>query len=405
MQARNIQPNIVDLGLKRKKMVFLSGPRQCGKTTLCKELLADSKLYYNWDSIAVKKMWSRGSDEFADIVLSHPNPRILLDEFHKNKKWKNQLKAFYDSYGDKIEIMLTGSAKLNTFRKGADSLLGRFIHFHLHPFSIGELQNKRPISFSEFVRFITQPEPDTYKKSSTQIKELLFQFGGFPEPFQSQRADVHQIWSQNRIELLIRQDMKDLSNILNVGQVEVLASFLPDRVGSPLSVKSLTEDLDAAQTTVVRWLNALSMVYYHFEIKPFTTSIPRTLKKEGKIYLHDWSTVENPGSKFENMVASHLLKLVHFYNDTGQAQLDLHYLRNKEKEEVDFLVSNKKKPLFTVEAKLNDLTLSKTFEKYQQRLKVPHFQIVSTPGIFRKFKTEESISSVISFETFFENTP
>jgi predicted AAA+ superfamily ATPase len=403
VKTRNLTSALLELGLDRKKMVFLSGPRQCGKTTLGKSLLIDPKFYFNWDSVNFKKTWAQGSESFTLSLLEADHPRILLDEFHKNLKWKNQLKGFFDTYGDKIEIILTGSAKLNTFRKGADSLMGRFLHFNLHPFSLGELCSKAPLSFDDFLSFLSVPESSSKKKELQDNQNLLFKFGGFPEPLNSQREDIHRIWSQNRLELLIRQDLKELSNILNIGQVEILASFLPERVGAPLSVQSLREDLDVAHTTLSRWLNALANVYYHFELKPYSKSVPRSLKKEGKIYLYDWSLVEQEGARFENMLASHLLKLIQFYNDTGQAQLGLHYLRNKDKQEVDFLVTQKNRPLFTVESKLNELSLSKDFLKFQKFLKVPHFQITSKPGVLRQYKSESAY--VISFASFFGQTP
>lgn len=232
------------------------------------------------------------------------------------------------------------------------------------------------------------------------------QFGGFPEPFQSQSKEIYRAWASNRLELLVRQDLREISNIMNIGQVELLASFIPDRVGSPLSVQSLAEDLDAAHTTVTRWMKDLSDVYYHFEIKPHSKSIPRALKKEGKVYLYDWSTVENDGPRFENMVASHLLKAIDFYNDTGQGNLRLRYLRDKEKNEVDFVILEKEKPLYTVEAKRGDLSLAKGFQAFRRYIDVPHFQIVKQPGIFRRFEIPKQTNAyVISFDSFFEYLP
>ena len=139
MQNRNISLLLDRLALSRKKMVFLSGPRQAGKTTLAKEFLKNKKFYFNWDDIRFRKEWTRSPSQFAEFLLNERDPLIVLDEIHKHPKWKNQIKGMYDIYGDKIKIIVTGSALLNTFRKGSDSLLGRFIHFHLHPFSLGEL--------------------------------------------------------------------------------------------------------------------------------------------------------------------------------------------------------------------------------------------------------------------------
>jgi predicted AAA+ superfamily ATPase len=329
---------------------------------------------------------------------------MVLDEFHKNLKWKNQLKGFYDTFGENIQIIVTGSAKLNIFRKGADSLLGRFIHFHLLPFSLGELSQRICLTFKEFKASLENPnllETIPGGSQGPDDVQLLMKFGGFPEPLLAQSDEILNIWTRSRCELLIRQDLKDVTNIIHLGQVEILASFLPDRVSSPLSIQSLCSDLDGSYSSVQRWLSALEQVYFHFVIRPFSKSIPRSLKKEGKIYLWDWTGVDKPGPRFENMVACHLLKLVHYYNDTGQGQLNIHYLRTKDKSEVDFLVTNRNIPLFTVEVKLSDFALDNGFKKFHPYVDVPHFQIVSGPRIFRKF----SQACVIDFQSFFRNLP
>lgn len=403
MQNRNLFSVLESLALSRNKMVFLSGPRQAGKTTLAKEFLKDKNCYFTWEDIQFRKKWIRSPIDFAESLLSESEPLVVLDEIHKHPKWKNQLKGLYDIYGDKIKIIVTGSALFNTFRKGSDSLMGRFFHFHLHPFSFGELQSEKPMAFLEFLQSVTDFTFPTSNSGDSTVQKDLFRWGGFPEPFLAKSDEIHQIWTKNRQELLIRQDLRDISQFLNHNQIEVLASVLPEKVGSLLSVASLREDLDVAHTTITRWMNALGSIYYHFTVQPYSHKILRSLKKEGKIYLYDWSSVEDEGARFENMVASHLLKLVHFYNDTGQASLHLSYLRNKEKQEVDFILLNKKKPVLTIEVKLSDYNLDKTFLKFQKSLKIPHIQIIQHEGVLRKFK--ELDACVVSFDRFFKKLP
>jgi len=187
--------------------------------------------------------------------------------------------------------------------------------------------------------------------------------------------------------------------------VEILASLLPLRVGSPLGVQSLREDLEVAFTTVKTWLGLLQALFYFFELKPYSKAVTRSLKEEGKIYMFDWSCVEAPEPRFENMVASHLLKCADFFTDTGVAKVELLYLRNKEKHEVDFLLTRNCKPWFSVEAKLNDLILDPTYHVFQKQLKVPHFQIVKPSGVNRQFTTKSGSARVISFDRFFSRTP
>jgi predicted AAA+ superfamily ATPase len=403
MQNRNLFSVLESLALSRNKMVFLSGPRQAGKTTLAKEFLKDKNCYFTWEDIRFRKKWIRSPIDFAESLLSESEPLVVLDEIHKHPKWKNQLKGVYDIYGDKIKIIVTGSALFNIFRKGSDSLMGRFFHFHLHPLSFGELQSEIPLAFLEFLQSVTDFTFPTSNSGDSTVQKDLFRWGGFPEPFLAKSDEIHQIWTKNRLELLIRQDLRDISQFLNHNQIEVLASVLPEKVGSLLSIASLREDLDVAHTTITRWMNALGSIYYHFTVQPYSHKILRSLKKEGKIYLYDWSSVEDEGARFENMVGSHLLKLVHFYNDTGQASLHLSYLRNKEKQEVDFILLNKKKPVLTIEVKLSDYNLDKTFLKFQKILKIPHIQIIQPEGVLRKFK--ELDACVVSFDRFFKKLP
>jgi len=260
-----------------------------------------------------------------------------------------------------------------------------------------------PISFAEFQNQILNFDFSAMDSKTIQWKEDFFRWGGFPEPLFARSDEVHQIWSKNRLELLIRQDLRDISNFLNYNQIEVLASILPEKVGSSLSITNLMQDLDVAHTTVTRWILALHSVYYHFPVKPYYHKITRSLKKEGKFYLYDWSVVENNGARFENMVASHLLKLVDFYNDTGQADLKLYFLRNKEKEEVDFLLVQKKTPFVSIEVKFSERNLNRTFLRFRKDIDIPHVQIVNQDNTYHRYREENAC--VVSFERFFARLP
>jgi uncharacterized protein len=408
MKSRHIYTYIENLALNRKKMAFVSGPRQSGKTTLAKLLLKDLSNYHSWDEPEFKRRWIKNQKQIGNEAKEKKSSRLVFDEIHKNPNWKNQLKGFYDHFNEDLEIIVTGSAKLNIFRKGADSLLGRFFHFHVMPFGLSELAslNDKIFSFDQFIKFVNKPALFDLSKSDEKFVDQLFKFSGFPEPLFEKSESVHRIWRKNRIELLIRQDLKDLSNIMQTGQVEILSAFIPDKVSSPISIQTLQEDLDVGYNTVKRWMKHLENVYYHFEIKPHVKSIPRSLKKEGKIYLYDWTQVDSDGPRFENMVAVHLLKMVHFYNDTGQAELELKYLRTKDQHEVDFIILSDRKPIFTVEVKLSDTHLDPTFKKFQKFLNVPHFQIIKDSNYLRTYKQNDGLMAyVISFSDFFVKLP
>ncbi|MEN0059968.1 MAG: ATP-binding protein, partial [Bdellovibrio sp.] len=350
---RYIYKDIKDLALKRQKMVFVSGPRQVGKTTLAKSYGKefDEVSYRNWDESQFRKLWTKAPNEVQNVfnLEKTNNHRLLiLDEIHKSKGWKQKLKGIYDELGAEINIIVTGSARLNVFKKGGDSLLGRYLNFRLHPLSYGELLEEPSQAPEAWKKGILGGGARQRKQS---ILEKLLKFSGFPEPYFSHSEKILNIWRRGRTEKIVREDLRDLSRLPELSQVEMLASLLPSKVGSPLSVQSLREDLEVAHDTVTRWLKYLNELYYFFELKPWTKSIPRSLKKEGKIYLYDWTEVEDAGVRFENMLACHLIKACHYWTDTGEGDFDLFYLRNKEKQEVDFLISKNKKPWLMVEAK------------------------------------------------------
>lgn len=380
MQRRYIYKIVQDLALKRKKMAFISGPRQVGKTTLAKSyaLDFDQVQYKNWDEIAFRRLWLKApntlSTEF-DLTKEKKNNLLILDEIHKSKGWKSKLKGIYDEFGDRLNILVTGSARLNVYKKGSDSLMGRYLNFRLHPFSYGELLSNTPIS------------PDVWKNNilnnikiasaKPEIISNLLKYGGFPEPYFAGSDQISNIWRKSRHDKIIREDLRDLSRIPELSQVEMLASVLPEKVGNPLSVQSLREDLEVGFDTVKRWLKYLEELYFFFTIKPWSKSLPRSLKKEGKIYLYDYSEVESDGVRFENLVAAHLLKACHYWCDTGEGDFNLHYLRNKEKQEVDFLITKKSTPWLMIEAKKSDVKIdTRAAEKFIHYMKCPYLQVV-----------------------------
>lgn len=367
-------------------MAFVSGPRQVGKTTLAKDLCVDfdASLYQNWDETTFRRIWTKSPNSLKDkfpIDEFTKSKLLILDEIHKAIGWKQKLKGLYDELGNDLKIIVTGSARLNIFKKGGDSLMGRYLNFRLHPLSYGELINKKVTDPENWKKKLFDKPKANYPREPI---DNLFKLSGFPEPYLSNSEKILKIWRQSRFEKIIREDLRDISRIPELSQVEMLASLLPEKVGNPLSVQSLREDLEVAHDTVTRWLNYLNELFYFFEIKPWTKSIARSLKKEGKIYLYDWTEVENPGFRFENLIASHLLKACHFWTDTGEGHYELHYLRNKEKQEIDFLISKDKKPWLCVEAKLNDTNIdSRSTNKFILALKCPFVQVVMKDQIFK----------------------
>lgn len=353
-------------------MVFIGGPRQVGKTTLSLKYLTPSSTknpqYLNWDRGADKSLILRDQIPLA-------SPTIVFDEIHKYKKWRNLVKGLYDKYHEDHQIIVTGSAKLDYFSKGGDSLLGRYRYFRLHPFSLIEL-NKNP----------TQGDLAS-----------LMKFGGFPEPLFAQDEDEHRIWQRNRMQLVVNEDLRDLENVKDISLLLLLAEILPTKVGSPLSLKSLEEDLQVSQPTIARWVSILSLLYYCFTIAPFGSPKIRAVKKLQKLYMWDWSLIDESGFRFENLVASHLLKYCHFIEDTQGHGMELRYLRDTDGREIDFVVLKDKKPIFAVECKSGEKELSKHIEYFRQRTNIPAFYQVHMQK--RDYGTEKT-GRVLPFTNF-----
>ena len=387
MWKRSLETQIPELAFTHQKMAFLSGPRQCGKTTLSKALLKSTETgaYYNWDELEFRKKWIKNPNSILDqFDTGMKRPLIIFDEIHKAKLWKRTLKGIYDTLQNPADLLITGSARLNVYNKGSDSLLGRYFHFRLHPFTLGELINPKKIKSPE--EFLEACREKEFSKPHHQEMDSLFRFGGFPEPLIKSSDRFLELWRRGRVEKIVREDLRDLSRLPDLSKIEMMCALLPEKVGGLFSLVSLREDLEAPHNTIKRWLNYLNELYYFFEVKPHSDSVARSLKKEGKLFLWDWSEVKDEGARFENMIASHLLKACHYWTDLGYGKFELKTIRNKEKKELDFLILKGNKPFFTVESKLSETNLDTTFLKFKKLLgKTPHFQVhLSKKEIFRR---------------------
>ncbi len=354
-----------------EKMVFIGGARQVGKTTLAKEILAKnfpSNTYYNWDYQPDRKKLTSG-------VLPGEDSLLIFDEIHKYKKWKNLIKGIYDLYKNKYKILVTGSARLNIYRKSGDSLQGRYHYYTLYPFSLAEIENISN-SWEPF------KELDFKTQNYQSVFDTLFNFGGFPEPMISQNTRTLRRWHNEKLERLFREDIRDVENIRELNSMKLLGDILPSKAASPLSINNLREDLEVSHRALTSWLNILESFYYHFRIYPYSSKLIRSIKKEPKIYLTDWSEVENEAARFENLVAAHLMKFTSYLLERDGYKTGLFYLRNIDKKEVDFLVTIDNKPWFSVEVKLSETSPSDNLFYFKERLNIPfNFQVVKQNGI------------------------
>jgi uncharacterized protein len=380
MKKRYLDSIVHEFCFADHKMALVSGPRQCGKTTFARMLLNDrqSESYFNWDNLVFRRLWTK--DPMAIIPQDTKNiPLVVLDEIHKDRRWKRNLKGIYDTLNKPCDILVTGSARLNVYKKGSDSLLGRYFNFRLHPFSLSELSGQLPQESDSLIYSLFLRSKKTQGIWREQIGDFL-KFGPFPEPLLNQNIRKVRAWRKLRHDLIIREDLRDISRIPELARIEMLASLLPERVGSLFSVSSLVDYLEANYTTVQTWLGYLKELYFLFEVKPWQKRISRSLKKEGKVYLWDYGEVDNPAARFENLVACHLLKACDYWNDSGQGDFQLHYLRNKEKEEIDFLIVKDGRPWLPVEVKSSDTQPSPNWNRFLPQIECKFaLQLVNAP--------------------------
>jgi predicted AAA+ superfamily ATPase len=336
-----------------EKMVFLGGPRQVGKTTLALSLLDDAKAthpaYLSWDDPADRKLLLAGA-------LPADQKLLVFDEIHKYRQWRGLIKGIYDKQHGSRKILVTGSARLDHYRKGGDSLQGRYHYHRLHPLSLYEIN----------------PNP------AASDLDALLAFGGFPEPFLKADRRHWKRWQRERLSRVIQEDLISLEQVKEVSQVELLASVLPSRVGSPLSINNLRQDLEVAFETADRYIRILENLYFCFRIPPHGLPKLRAAKKEQKLYMWDWSLCDDPAARFENLVASQLLKYCHHLEDTEGDRMSLRFLRDSAGREIDFIVTRDGKPLFAVECKTGERELSRNVPYFAARSDIPVFYQVHT---------------------------
>ncbi len=326
----------------RQKIILLSGPRQVGKTTLAKQI-SPKFTYLNYDASSHRKIiktaeWDR------DV------PLVIFDELHKMTNWKSWIKGVYDTEGIPPSLLVTGSARLDTYKKGGESLAGRFFPFRLHPLTVKEI-----------CQYLNESAEDALAN--------ILQFGGFPEPYLKKSETFAKRWRRTHSDTIIREDLLDLERVRDIKSIEIMIDLLRDRVGSTTSYSSLANDLQVSIHTVKHWLQILENLYMIFPVRPYHKNITRSILKEAKYFLYDTAAVNGDlGAKLENSVACALLRELHFIEDTKGCKTSLHYLRDKDKREVDFLVVIDNKPIQMIEVKVSDDNFSAPFFRFSDFL-------------------------------------
>ncbi len=349
-----------------RRMVFVAGPRQVGKTTLARGLPGARAGYLNWDSPA-----DRGRILAGEMP---PGPLWIFDEIHKYRRWRNYLKGLYDGRASSQRILVTGSGRLDLYRFGGDSLQGRYHLLRLHPLSVAELG----------------------LTTANDLRDLLA-LGGFPEPYFAGNDAFARRWSREYGSRLVREEVAALERIVDLGTLELLIGRLPALVGSPLSINALREDLQLAHRTVASWLSALERLYAIFRLAPFGAPRIRAVRKEQKHYHFNWAVVPDDSARFENLVAVHLLKWVHFQQDSAGRDVDLRYFRDTDGREVDFVVTEHGRPLWLVECKLGDTDVDRGLRYLHTRFPAAEAWQISARG-GKHYQTPDGITVAPALE-------
>ena len=331
----------------KRKMVFIGGPRQVGKTTLARAILDQaysSGRYFNWDYTEDRQGLLAGRWHSDDDL-------IVFDELHKYKNWKNWIKGIYDTNEGSVRFLVTGSARLDVYRRGGDSLFGRYHYWRLHPFG-----------FDEY--------PD--KLTPKEVFKRLMMVGGFPEPFLDGDEREARRWRRERFDRVLKEDIRDLESIRHISLLDLFIHQLRTRVGSLIVMSNIAGEIQVSPKTVNKWLDVLERMYLIFVVRSYTKNLPRAVIKPPKVFFYDNGDVMgNEGAIFENLVATHLLKRIHFFEDREGFRYELRYIRDKEGREVDFVILKEGMIEELIEVKFSDDKISKHLKYYAEKLNPP----------------------------------
>lgn len=391
-----------------RQMRCIAGPRQCGKTTIAQLALQKThteQLYYNWDKKAVRTRYRQDPHFFAKDILdlpTHPKrkPWVCFDEIHKMPRWKQILKDYFDTYEGTVQFIITGSAKLDMFRKTGESLAGRYFLFKLNPLMMSEVTGASRKSI------MPEPTAATYiekilstKKYAQDTLEQMLKFSSFPEPLLKGNLVFAKKWHENYVERMVNEDIRDISSIHQLEKVLDLLHLIPSRVGSPLSMNSLAEDLELHFHTIKNYIRYLTFAYVVFDVPPYTKKLSRMIKKERKVYLYDFGIIPNEAARFENYVALELKARIDLWNEISEETYSLSFLRTRAGHETDFLILKNEIPFFLCEVKSSRTPIERHHYIHAAALgNIPFVQIVREPNILR---VEQKTFFTVSATRFF----
>ncbi|MBU2574641.1 MAG: ATP-binding protein [Elusimicrobia bacterium] len=387
-----------------RQMRFITGPRQAGKTTIAKQQLAraGSGLYYNWDNKELRARYRAGGDLIAADLLKtgRRGAWACFDEIHKMPRWKNILKDYFDAHENKVNFIVTGSARLDMFRSSGDSLSGRYFLFNLNPLTLAEA------SGASFAGILPGPDAAGHieraaSRAGAPRAEFagLLKYGGFPEPFLKASGVFHKKWTETYLEQVVDRDLRDLTRIQQLESVKRLLLIMPSKIGSPLSINSIREDLEVNFLTAKNYMDHLCRTCVLFKLPPYSPKIRSLVKKEQKVYFYDWTLAGEEGAKFENYVAAELKARLDLWNDSQDDCYALHFVRSRDGLETDFLIVKNNAPWLLCEAKLSSQGVASHHHRHSLTLgNIPFAQVVLKDDVL---KVENKNFFIISASKFF----
>ena len=374
---------------RENRMVFLAGARRVGKTTLG-DMIAQSypnHVYMNWEIPEDRTRMIRNPAFFEEVERKDEStPFVMFDEINRHRGWRKYLKGVYDRVEGDYQFLLAGSSRLDYPQRRGDSLAGRYYSLHLWPFTQAELgrANLSPEAFFE------NPQQVCMERQSDlrALWQTLAEQSGFPEPFLSGRKTSYRRWSASYAEQLIREDIRDMTGVKGIADLETLYHLLPAQVGRLLSVPGLSQSLQVAYNTIRSWLMTLQRFFVVLGLSPWSRDVPRAIREGQKIYLWDVPRVRDAEARFENMVALELCRAVSSWNEMGLGRFSLNFIRTKDQLEVDFVVSDDGRPVLLVDARAQEHQPSAALMKFQAALKVPAVQLVQAAEGYRRVSND-----------------
>jgi predicted AAA+ superfamily ATPase len=346
-----------------------------------------NQVYLNWEIPEHRMRLIRNPAFFEEVERRNEStPLVMLDEINRHRGWRTYLQEAWDRFQTDYQFLVLGSSRLDYTMRRGDPLAGRYCLLHVWPFTQAELgrANRQP---DEFFR---NPLQVSMKRNLEQgeIWQTLSEHSGFPEPYLSGRTAAYRRWSNAYTEQLIREDIRDLTGIKAIAELETLYHLLSVQVGRLLSVPALAQGLQVAYNTVRSWLSTLQRFFAVVSLSPWSRGVPRAIREGQKIYLGDFPRVKDPTARFENMVALELCRAVSSWNEMGYGRFSLHFIRTKDQQEVDFVLADEGRPALLVDAPAQGHQPVAALMKFQNALKIPAVQLVRSAEGYRRISNE-----------------